>query len=79
MSDKLYWFVVVFDTALNNEQIHPPGKRAMAPLVHLIYQRVLVGLLFVNVVSRHLYAPIRNPSYNESNYRAIVSLPHWLN
>jgi rhamnogalacturonan endolyase len=26
---------------------------------------------------RKLYAPIRNPLYNESNYRAIVSLPNW--
>jgi len=26
-----------------------------------------------------VYAPIRNPLYNESNYRAVVSLPHWLN
>jgi rhamnogalacturonan endolyase len=24
-----------------------------------------------------LYAPIRNPLYNDSNYRASVSLPHW--
>jgi len=28
---------------------------------------------------QHLYAPIRNPTYNESNYRAALSLPHWLN
>ena len=25
-----------------------------------------------------LYAPIRNPLYNDSNYRANVSLPHWI-
>jgi rhamnogalacturonan endolyase len=24
-----------------------------------------------------IYAPIRNPDYNESNYRINVSLPHW--
>ena len=24
-----------------------------------------------------IYAPIRNPDYNESNYRSNVSLPHW--
>ena len=28
---------------------------------------------------RRLYAPIRNPPYNDSNYRANVSLPHWAN
>jgi hypothetical protein len=28
---------------------------------------------------RRMYAPIRNPLYNDSNYRANVSLPHWLN
>jgi hypothetical protein len=28
---------------------------------------------------QRLYAPIRNPSYNESNYRALVSLPGWMN
>jgi len=26
-----------------------------------------------------MYAPVRNPHYNESNYRANVSLPHWSN
>jgi hypothetical protein len=26
-----------------------------------------------------LYAPTRNPFYNDSNYRANVSLPHWAN
>jgi hypothetical protein len=26
---------------------------------------------------RRLYAPIRNPDYNESNYRTAVSLPNW--
>jgi len=24
-----------------------------------------------------IYAPVRNPTYNESNYRAQVSLPGW--
>ena len=24
-----------------------------------------------------IYAPIRNPEYNESNYRTTVSLPNW--
>ena len=24
-----------------------------------------------------LYAPVRNPHYNDSNYRATVSLPGW--
>ena len=24
-----------------------------------------------------IYAPIRNPDYNESNYRTNVSLPNW--
>ncbi|MBI1898593.1 MAG: hypothetical protein HYS04_18980, partial [Acidobacteria bacterium] len=24
-----------------------------------------------------IYAPVRNPSYNDSNYRATVSLPGW--
>jgi len=27
---------------------------------------------------QRIYAPIRNPHYNESNYRTTVSLPHWL-
>ena len=27
---------------------------------------------------KKIYAPIRNPDYNESNYRVGVSLPHWL-
>jgi rhamnogalacturonan endolyase len=26
---------------------------------------------------KRIYAPIRNPDYNESNYRSNVSLPHW--
>lgn len=26
---------------------------------------------------KRIYAPIRNPDYNESNYRTNVSLPHW--
>jgi len=26
---------------------------------------------------RRIYAPIRNPSYNDSNYRTNVSLPRW--
>jgi hypothetical protein len=25
-----------------------------------------------------LYAPVRNPDYNESNYRVNVSLPGWV-
>ena len=25
-----------------------------------------------------LYAPVRNPHYNDSNYRAMVSLPGWV-
>ena len=25
-----------------------------------------------------VYAPIRNPHYNDSNYRAHVSLPRWM-
>ena len=25
-----------------------------------------------------LYAPVRNPEYNESNYRTAVSLPRWI-
>jgi rhamnogalacturonan endolyase len=25
-----------------------------------------------------IYAPIRNPDYNESNYRTVVSLPRWI-
>jgi hypothetical protein len=24
-----------------------------------------------------IYAPVRNPGYNDSNYRATVSLPGW--
>jgi rhamnogalacturonan endolyase len=28
---------------------------------------------------QRIYAPLRNPSYNESNYRALFSIPHWLN
>ena len=24
-----------------------------------------------------IYAPLRNPDYNESNYRTTVSLPNW--
>ncbi|MCU1235029.1 MAG: hypothetical protein JWP63_2996 [Candidatus Solibacter sp.] len=24
-----------------------------------------------------IYAPVRNPEYNESNYRTTVSLPGW--
>lgn len=27
---------------------------------------------------QRIYAPVRNPYYNESNYRTIVSLPRWL-
>jgi hypothetical protein len=27
---------------------------------------------------KRLYAPIRNPDYNESNYRVNVSLPNWV-
>jgi hypothetical protein len=27
---------------------------------------------------RRIYAPIRNPSYNDSNYRTEVSLPRWI-
>jgi rhamnogalacturonan endolyase len=26
-----------------------------------------------------IYAPLRNPDYNESNYRTVVSLPNWKN
>jgi len=26
---------------------------------------------------RRIYAPLRNPEYNESNYRTTVSLPGW--
>ena len=26
-----------------------------------------------------IYAPNRNPNYNESNYRTVVSLPNWKN
>jgi hypothetical protein len=25
-----------------------------------------------------VYAPVRNPAYNDSNYRANVSLPGWI-
>jgi hypothetical protein len=25
-----------------------------------------------------IYAPVRNPDYNESNYRTAVSLPNWV-
>ena len=25
-----------------------------------------------------LYAPVRNPDYNESNYRTVVSVPRWI-
>jgi len=28
-------------------------------------------------VGRRIYAPIRNPDYNDSNYRTTVSLPAW--
>jgi hypothetical protein len=28
---------------------------------------------------RRIYAPVRNPDYNESNYRTTVSLPRWKN
>src|SRR5947209_18014980 len=27
---------------------------------------------------KRLYAPIRNPDYNESNYRTVVSRPRWI-
>jgi rhamnogalacturonan endolyase len=27
---------------------------------------------------RRLYAPVRNPDYNESNYRTVVSRPRWI-
>ncbi len=27
---------------------------------------------------KKLYAPIRNPDYNESNYRTVVSRPRWI-
>lgn len=27
--------------------------------------------------SGRIYAPIRNPDYNDSNYRANISLPRW--
>lgn len=27
---------------------------------------------------KRIYAPIRNPDYNESNYRVAVSLPRWV-
>jgi hypothetical protein len=27
---------------------------------------------------KRIYAPHRNPDYNESNYRAVVSLPRWI-
>jgi hypothetical protein len=27
---------------------------------------------------KKIYAPLRNPDYNESNYRTNVSLPHWI-
>ena len=27
--------------------------------------------------SDRVYAPVRNPDYNESNYRTVVSLPRW--
>jgi hypothetical protein len=30
-------------------------------------------------VGRRIYAPERNPDYNESNYRTTVSLPGWRN
>jgi rhamnogalacturonan endolyase len=30
------------------------------------------------VTGKRIYAPIRNPECNESNYRTIVSRPHWL-
>jgi hypothetical protein len=26
---------------------------------------------------KRMYAPVRNPMYNDSNYRATVSLPNW--
>ena len=26
---------------------------------------------------KRVYAPVRNPDYNESNYRTVVSLPGW--
>jgi rhamnogalacturonan endolyase len=26
---------------------------------------------------RRIYAPIRNPDYNDSNYRTEISLPAW--
>ena len=29
-------------------------------------------------VGRRIYAPIRNPPYNDSNYRANISLPRWI-
>jgi hypothetical protein len=28
---------------------------------------------------KRIYAPLRNPDYNESNYRTNVSLPKWIN
>ena len=28
---------------------------------------------------KRIYAPVRNPHYNDSNYRANVSLPRWVN
>jgi rhamnogalacturonan endolyase len=29
--------------------------------------------------SKRMYKPVRNPTYNDSNYRATVSLPGWKN
>lgn len=40
-------------------------------------QRVWIYTQDRPFTGRRIYDPIRNPDYNESNYRTNVSLPHW--
>lgn len=40
-------------------------------------QRVWIYTQDRPFTERRIYDPIRNPDYNESNYRTNVSLPHW--
>jgi rhamnogalacturonan endolyase len=41
-------------------------------------QRVWIYTQNRPFAGRRIYAPIRNPDYNESNYRTNVSLPRWI-
>jgi rhamnogalacturonan endolyase len=41
-------------------------------------QRVWIYTQDRPVAGAKVYAPVRNPHYNESNYRTVVSLPRWV-